>query len=173
MALSFRDGANNPVNQTISTGVAFAGFETLPLTLFDPRENVTMANAFLVNYTLSETALRGSVHLILTYVFGNDPITTPRDIVFSAVMESPGLHSIQMQELSTAGGLTAIDTITPSNDLIDGTAYDLIFKYQDGAANAPVRLKNSVLLRSQCLDTTFTILVVIFVTLLFYSLFLF
>jgi hypothetical protein len=45
--------------------VAFAGFETLPLYLHDPRVNVTMANAFYLNYTLSESALRGSVQLLL------------------------------------------------------------------------------------------------------------
>ena len=135
MVLSYQDGANHALNISSSFGVAFAGFETLPLILDSPPINVTMANAFIVNYTLSETALRGSVILLLTYAFGNDPVTTPRTIVFSEGMESPGRHVVQMQELSTAGGLTAIDTITPASDLIDGTQYDLLIKYQDGAAN--------------------------------------
>ena len=135
MTLEYQDGVGNPANTTSSESVAFAGFETLPMYVHDPRVNVTMANAFLVNYTLSETALRGSMKLLLTYVFGNDPVHTTRSIVFGQSMETPGNHYVQMQELSTAGGLTAIDTVTPSNDLIDGTAYDLILQYQDGAAN--------------------------------------
>jgi hypothetical protein len=135
--LEYQDGKSNPVNSTTRGNVAFAGFETLPLYLHDPRENLTMANAFLLNYTLSETALRGSIQLLLTYVLGNDPVQTTRVIVLSDVMESPGNHYILMQELSTAGGLSAIDSITPASDLIDGTAYDLVFKYQDGASNDP------------------------------------
>ena len=89
-SLAYQDGVNNPSSVVQQDNVAFAGFETLPLYLHDPRVNVTMANAFYLNYTLSESALRGSVQLLLTYVLGNDEVTATRVIVLSNVMESPG-----------------------------------------------------------------------------------
>ena len=120
--VKYQDLAGNAFAESAqSTAVAFAGAETLPAYLHSPSENDTLANAFLVNYTLSERAKRASVKLEMQYVTGNDEERRTRVIAFDTSFETPGNHYVQMQELDTAIGLTAIDTIEPAVALADGT----------------------------------------------------
>ena len=86
MELKYSDGANNGPNSTLKDNIAFAGFETLPAYLHDPRVNKTMANAFYLNYTLSESALRGSVHLLLTFALGKKMLDAVHCVVFDVWM---------------------------------------------------------------------------------------
>ena len=60
-----------------------------------------------------------------------------RLISFSSDFESAGAHMVTMQLLSLAEQLSAISSIEPSTDLVDGSIYTAKLAYQDGADHAP------------------------------------
>jgi hypothetical protein len=132
------NGANGVATTSI-TNVEFAGNRTLTPTFVAPAPFTSQRQSFLVNFTLPESALAGSVLLLLDpqhrEVGVNDPHGL-RTIVFSNTFETSGQHSGTMQSLDVAASLGFVSSVTPATALVDGTIYVARLQYRDSVGNS-------------------------------------
>ena len=83
-ALEYKDAASNPAGTSTSTNVAFSGTETKVPILTLPASGSAIGQAFTVNFTLPERALRGSVKMRFNRISGfADAVGERADNIFN------------------------------------------------------------------------------------------
>jgi hypothetical protein len=138
--LEYQDAVRNKAVNVTHTNIAFAGLYTLAPSFFSPYADSAIPALFLINFTLPERSFPGSVKMRLQREGGLADVAGERVILFSSLFESAGNHNVIMQILSLSSSLSAVSSITPSDDLVDGTIYSIALEYQDGAANPVSRI---------------------------------
>ena len=150
--LEYRDAANNPAATRSSTDVAFSGTTTKTPMLTLPADGSAIGQAFTINFTLPERALRGSVKMRFNRVSGFEDPVGERAVTFSSEVEECGSHVVVIggEGLATATQISAVESVTPSvglgtTDLVDGATYEITLEYQDcGGHNVSVAAPHTV-----------------------------
>ena len=134
--LSYQDAALNDVasDSQIVTFDAFAQ----AITLSAPNGSSTLSPRFDVTFSLLEEANPGTVALVFSYTGGTatDGLGD-RTITFVNTVYQAQEHSVSLVTLSTLAASEAlVDTVSPSDDLLDKAEYSLKVIYSDKAGNS-------------------------------------
>ena len=149
VVFKYQDAVGNSLASVTRTDITFAGSATLQPTLTLPSSSSFIGgNAFSIDFELPEKAAPGTVQLTVTRTGGVADSADPRVIVFATSFETASRQQVTIQDLSTASGFSAVQSVTPANDLIDGTVYKATLSYQDSVNNAPATVERT--------DITFT-----------------
>jgi hypothetical protein len=103
-----------------------------------PAASIRFKEAFLVDFTLPETALAGSVQMIFSRVGGTPDAAADRVVTFAGAYETAAQHATTeyMASFSTSVSIVSyVASIAPATDLVHMAEYDILFSYQDTATN--------------------------------------
>ena len=137
--LQYADVADNTAAYQDVLNVAYAGTATLVPSLSSPAASSAVKANFLLDFSLKEVALPGSLQLRITPSSGSSNVQDhngTRVVTFASTIEGRGGHLVEILNLSTAAIQSSnIDDVTPPIDLKVGALYDLELSYQDAAGN--------------------------------------
>ena len=115
--------------------------ETSTPTLTVATVNNVFASNFEFRYTIPDNPKSGSVKMLIIPVDSGEDSNGVRTIVFSNELEQQQLAEtlpVTMNLLSIlATDSTAVVSVTPATDLVDGASYNVTFQYQDDVGNIP------------------------------------
>ena len=140
MNMEYQDAIGNTKVEIAHSNVFFAGNATLAPIFSRPMENVRLPQQFVIDFTLIEPALAGSLTMTFTpnaYGISNDPHGS-RVILFDTSFETAGRHQIvagRLSELASTAG-NGVQSVTPATDLVNDASYDVLLSYRDSAGHA-------------------------------------
>ena len=138
ISLAYKDAAGNPTASKTQQVYTYDIVTETP-SLTGPAEDSFIATNFLAAFQLAELALPGTVELRLTPLITSvvPDSDDPRVVVLADSFASvTNANTVTMSALSTANvSNSAIVSVTPALDLVDGASYDITLGYQDAAGN--------------------------------------
>ena len=137
VTMVYRDAIENGEATSNSILMTHDRFTESP-TFVLPAASIRFKEAFLIDFTLPETALAGSVQMIFTRVGGTTDSAAARVVTFAAAYETAAQHATteRMVSLSTSVGVVSyIASVAPSTNLVHMAEYNILFSYQDTATN--------------------------------------
>ena len=131
--LSYQDSVGNPVASVVANSVSFSGTETITPTLTRPLDGAALGLTYLLEFILPEPALADTVKITFARSSGRPDNANPRVIQFSGEVETCATHQVAIggAGISAASDLSAVTSVTPSVDLVDGAVYNVTLEYQD------------------------------------------
>ena len=143
--LEYQDAAGNEIARVEHEEIAYVGVATILPVLHVPELLTTMKERFPVDFTITEYALPGTVHL--TFIPMQGDAIGVRQIFLTTEFERPGRFNFTMEALSTCNvtmsQVKSISTVLTSDssvvagtpNLLNGALYRVTVNYQDRAGN--------------------------------------
>ena len=146
VTLSYQDGGGNPAAIQLHENVIFAGSATKPANVTLPLANATVKVDFKVRFKLPEDATSESVVLKIVPELhaGTGSSCTDshgtRSLRLASAVEGAGVeYTITMDRITLAiANVPAVQTASPSQDLVHMCTYTIGIEYRDRAPNEPI-----------------------------------
>jgi hypothetical protein len=145
LRLEYQDASGNPASGVNHEEIAYVGVATILPMLHVPDSLVKIKEQHPVDFTITEYALSGSVHL--TFIPMQGDALGIRQLYLTSEFERPGRYNFTVTALSTANTTmpqirrttTVIEsdssTVVGSPDLLHTALYRITINYQDRAGN--------------------------------------
>ena len=132
---SYQDASAHPAHVVQVADLNFASEYTMPMVVRQPQEDSIMLPTFSVDFTVPELTLPGTAQLLFTRLDGQPDGSGVRTLTFASGVDASGDFAANLTDFSGTQASSLVSSISPQADLVDGTLYQLKFRYQDAAAN--------------------------------------
>jgi hypothetical protein len=140
IVFSYQDASSHPAFTVTIAGVNFASEYTMAMVVAKPAADSVMLTSFDVQVTVPELIKPGTAKMSFKRLDGQPDSFGDRELPFTTAINNGGTFSTTLSNFNSALADTSVlASVSPTNELVDGTLYQVGFEYQDGAANPVVK----------------------------------